>query len=148
VSESNSCRSESLQRLEELTPRLTSVPSLVLHPACNIAELKFEQGGGKLVGLFKSHDTAIAMSYVSAGSVMPLHNHNEIEVLGVSEGLVEVHFPDGSVKQLKQYEVMVLDVRQPHEVHYLTDTRMWAVTMPASPDFPEGIPNDRQATTP
>jgi mannose-6-phosphate isomerase-like protein (cupin superfamily) len=108
----------------------------------NILELESENGVGYCIGLKKNHKVAVADTIVSKGSVFVKHFHVEKEVMIIYDGHLRLTI-HGCTKPEEVYDLysgdfFVLEANTPHNSEAMEDTKLIAITIPASTYFPEG----------
>jgi len=93
---------------------------------------------GLLHGLYKDENVAIALSSNPKGMIVPAHSHIEHEYIGVICGSLSVVVNGDDLRVIGQYESVYIEPNKPHRIEFLEDSKLWVVTLPANPDFPEG----------
>lgn len=96
------------------------------------------QGSGFGVGVFKTREVGIMISYVDPDSIHQSHFHNEKEILILIEGCAEVLIEHSVILLEKGGSITILP-GQAHEIHFITKSEMISITIPASEDYPNGI---------
>jgi quercetin dioxygenase-like cupin family protein len=127
-----------IHKLRALTEALPFA-NLVRHDpmATHIKELELEKGTSYMVGLYKTEKMAVSRVYSSAGCEFPAHAHSEWELLLVYKGELHLKFKDETVK-LKEKEFYYVEPGIAHGGYYPEESWVLCITMPASPDFPDG----------
>ena len=96
-------------------------------------------GTGLSWNLLSQKEVGVARWFFSSGSVFPKHHHDEVECLIVYFGQINLHFTEsGNDVVLGAGAVINIDAGVEHSAEMLTDTWCIAITMPRSPDWPDG----------
>jgi len=135
--------SEHLDKLKTLTGQLPVLADFIkARPKSNITVFGLPTGSIEQVGFYKTNDVAISKSFAWSGIEFPVHTHHEKEWLGVISGKIIVTlYPDTEREEkiyVNKHEVYYIPAHTPHSIHYIEDTELWAITMPANDAYPEG----------
>lgn len=133
--------SDNLRKIKELNETIDF--SKYAMPAKNGAiDMPMNDGkAGKAVNLMRNDEIAIAHTCFPDGGKFPVHSHAEFECILVYRG--EITFNYGNkTKTLKPTDSICFDPYTPHMATIKPNTKVIAVTMPPSPDWPEGGGND------
>ncbi len=90
-------------------------------------------------GLIKEDNLGIVISdgIIQKGTVFSYHVHDENEWIGVYEGKMRVEMY-GKNENIDKFNAIMIPAKCPHKIIMLEDTKVWAITMPASKSFPGG----------
>jgi quercetin dioxygenase-like cupin family protein len=88
-----------------------------------------------LKSIHKEVDFAILVADVEEGFIHSNHYHEECEIICMLSGEMIVKLDDAEII-LESNKPVVLPPNKSHEVHYLKPTKILAITIPASKDFP------------
>lgn len=88
--------------------------------------------------LKKNEEILIVYCECSDGAEMELHDHKEVEIMGVSYGKMLLRFQDGEEAEMSVGQSIEIQQGRAHAVHYIGQTRTWAVLIPCPKDFPNG----------
>jgi quercetin dioxygenase-like cupin family protein len=129
---------ERMDRLKELSAILDFQNYTVPMPNGSV-ELQMDGGEvGYFSNLLNIKGISVAHTNLPNGGRLGCHKHNEIEHLLCYEGQATLSFKDGLTIVL---EPGLMYTIPPHTVHDLVTepgTKMIALTVPSSPDFPKG----------
>ena len=130
---------DSLEKLRRLTEILPPAPNVEMGPAQQgITPVISLHGENPIIGLFKDEDMALIRGWASPGTVIDRHDHgNRHEWIGIAIGEMEIEFDDGTVSRIKAPDCVYIPPNHGHIVKYPTYVKIWAVTMPADPAFPD-----------
>lgn len=126
-----------LERIKHLTNTVVPFVDTVANIDENLT-FALSQGSGYGVGLFKTKEVGIMISYVEPESVHQSHFHKEKEILILIEGCAKVLI-EHSVTLLEKGGSVTILPGQAHEIHFITKSEMISITIPASEDYPDGI---------
>lgn len=129
---------ENLAKIEDLTRTVTPFRATI------VGNNLLDSTGNKKGILFpiaKDKDIAVAKCNIEAGFIHTRHCHDEYEIVCLLSGAAVINFDDEMV-ELKLHTPFMIDAGRPHEVCYLSETKILAITIPASPDFPDTIGQD------
>lgn len=126
-----------LERLESLLEHPPVLEDLVASMAERFVEYTVERGFAVGHGVLHDNDCAILKLFISAGTVFPVHIHNEYEYIIIVDGEGDYTI-DGDTKPFKPLDCVVLKPGQLHTWYYRTNTRQICITIPASKGFPHG----------
>ena len=90
---------------------------------------------GRLLPIHKDKDYAILVGEIEKDFVHQKHTHEEYEMLCILSGKAIVKYED-KIEELISHRPIIIAPNVEHEVYYIEDTRLLAVTMPASDGFP------------
>ena len=130
---------ENMQQLRAMMETFATWESTKL-PSGNI-NLKVEEGEIVCEGNFKNIDLALSTCVIGAGSKLKEHAHSEMEWFGVIEGSIRVSLSGNQTnwKYLYKGDCLYIPPMTLHRVEALKyDTTLWALTIPAAKEFPEG----------
>jgi len=129
------------KQLEELTNLLPSIPKIVkkeVEECEGVVEYPIKDGHCFSYSLFSSPLISVARTFVSAGGVLPEHEHKEKEIAIVYSGSVMVRSDDDrDGKVLKKGDLIQYNPGVVHYLRALEDTWFIAMTIPHSKDYPE-----------
>jgi quercetin dioxygenase-like cupin family protein len=128
---------DSLRRLRELTPQLPVLGSMVSGPVSHTTTYNTEGGPSLATNLFSIAEVAVCECHMVAGAKFTDHIHDVAEVLVVYEGELKMTF-EGNETVLRQGDSLHLKPGTLHTAEALTEARMIAVAVPASPWYPRG----------
>ena len=126
---------EYLDKLRELTPKLSAfVPGDVRQSV-----VEYDAACGTVIGfgLFMREEVAVQRAFLSLGSKMPRHQHDQTEFLIPYTGSLKVT-KNGESKIYKPGEVVTFPPNTAHHAEAMEDTYIVAVTVPADQ---EGYPD-------
>ena len=120
------------EKLEELTRKL---PAITTHGSSDTTE--YFSHGGPITGfnLLKVEDIAVQKAHMPDGSMIAVHDHDEIEHIIVYRGGLIFTTKDGEVT-VKVGEVITFQPGEPHSAIAKGDTWMIGITIPASKGYP------------
>jgi len=128
----------SLQELRELSANVPQIKDLAeLKPYDNVQELKMDNGTLLMFGLYKDVGIAVSRVFATAGTRMPIHQHDRTEYVLVWEGELIFNF-SGKEVTLKENEFYRIEPNTPHSVYWPVDTNLIAVVIPAEEGWPDG----------
>lgn len=128
---------ENLAKLRELTEALDF--SDLIEQAGNFTELKVEEGTCFAWGLIKNEHVAASKVFTSKGTRFLEHKHEEHEHLLVYKGQMEITV-SGEQHTLLPGNCLYIPPNTAHQaIDFPIDTWYLAVTIPASPHFPDGL---------
>jgi quercetin dioxygenase-like cupin family protein len=124
-----------LDRIRELTENVVPFSSTSVIKG---DEIFMTMGKGCAAGhsVFKEKDGAILVIDVEAGSLHQCHFHAEREIVIVLNGSIEV-ITSKYIKFINQYEYVVFEPMEHHTMQYHEATKVIAITIPSSEDFPD-----------
>lgn len=82
--------------------------------------------------------TTVAQIWLEAGLTVPLHHHENEQIVHVIEGEMEFFFEDRESIIVKSGEILVLPANVPHGATVLKDTMQWDIFAPARADWLAG----------
>lgn len=115
------------------TDRILSLSDLLLGPA-SVPIVEYKIADGKVAKgecIVHSHLCAVQYVKVEANAKFPIHAHRETEWVIVLKGCYK--------SRGKTYRIgdgMYIKPQEPHELEFLEDTTLLAITVPASEAFP------------
>ena len=121
-------RSEYIQKLEEIVPKLVGAP-----PGNGYKTFNLEDGRDcHVFSVFEDRDLVnVVHSFMPIGSTFPAHQHNEYEIIIPYDGILSYC---GS--EYGAGTSICIEPKTPHKITAVTDCSLVAVTVPASPGFP------------
>lgn len=127
--------SETLERLEELTPKL---PSLVM-PLDTVGFVEYiTQDGGYAIGfnLYSSPSVAVQRALLTEKTIFPVHCHDQSEVLVVYDGIARVRRGDQDIL-LGRGECCMFTPGEPHSIS-VEEAPLWVigVSVPRAEGYP------------
>lgn len=124
-----------LEKLRELTDKLPPLEAVVKDLRGNFVE--YDVPGGFCVGsnLHYENDVAVQINYTSGGVTFPEHTHSGVEFIIIFRGEADF-YAEGSVKRVGVGECVTIPPGTPHKWEFLTDTKLIAITVPASRGYP------------
>ncbi len=126
-----------LRRLTESLPVPVPFASLASETSrASIVSIKVDDGLMLLHGLMNEPGVAVCHAVADAGTIMPLHKHDEYEYMVVCSGEVEL-LVSGEATHLIFADSFTIPPGVPHEAFFPIDTELICITIPASADFPE-----------
>ena len=125
---------ENLEKIRELTKTVVPFSYTV-----DDIELKDMSGDveGKLIPIHKEKDFAVLIADVKKGFIHKNHFHNEYEILSLLSGKATAVF-ENFVIELELHKPIIIEPNKQHQTHYFEDSRILAITLPASKEFPDG----------
>ncbi len=133
--EINDLRSN-LDRIRKLTE--TVVPLIeISHVDKNRVIYDVHQGECHGIGLLKNEEVAVQNAYLGVDTILKNHEHEEVEVLIVYEGTLNIKMEDGD-EVISTGEVIVIKPGFPHIAKSKTGCKLIAVTIPAANGYPNG----------
>jgi mannose-6-phosphate isomerase-like protein (cupin superfamily) len=123
-----------LEELRNITERVVPFSSTVEITKGHVKFI-FEPGGGTGEAIYNEPDCAILIADIDKDSIHQFHEHPEIEILIILEGEIKITF-EKKIFLMEKDETITIPSNTPHEVHYTQATRLIAITIPASADFP------------
>ena len=140
MSENVLTENENLYKLKSLTEAL-QFKQISCGEIESVVELDVPTGSMFLFGLFKNENVAISRCYMTAGTTVKHHLHNEWElIVVVSGGFMMESEKQGEIDLSKPKSIVYFE---PGDKHWVTDTleNTWClcVTMPSSSIYPSGI---------
>lgn len=138
----------SINRLRELTEKLTNFENYADNSNCSMTEIKMVEGTGLGFCLLNQPEIAVARWFSSKGSEFPKHKHEEREWIIVYKGEMELFFYDeeGNISEQLKLEEGDYCYNSPGKTHsaiFNSDTWYIAITVPASKDWPNDKRNKR-----
>ena len=127
-----------MQRIRELTEEIFAF-SETAHKGNGYIEFDWEVGGGYGIGLYNEVYASCLVAYIKAGSIHPVHFHEQKEIIIVIKGEIESHV-EGEVRILKVGDVYERPLGIPHKNVYTEreDTIVLTIVIPQSKDFSHG----------
>ena len=129
-----------IAKLEDLTEKLPELHNFMNSKQKFQGTKELRVSGGILVmrGLFKNSNMAISRVLCPKDSMIEKHVHKEAEWLGVAAGKMGISIDGKEEIIVNQFEAVYVPPNKPHGARWLEPSEIWAITMPASKDFPEG----------
>lgn len=124
-----------LRELEQTLERLTPFENLAKAHASHV-EVKAQNGTIFMFGLLKNETIAVADVYITKDTSMSRHSHPEDEFFLLYQGRMDLTI-NGKKKILRTSECAHMPSNQPHSAFWPEETRLIAVTIPGSKDFPD-----------
>ena len=128
-----------LARIKELTeclkfPEIVPYHKTIENSGTILKDFKnFKKG--QLIPIHKEKDFAILVGEMEADFVHQRHTHDEVEILCVLKGKIIVK-RENKIEELILNRPVIIYPNTPHEVYYVEETKILAITIPASSDFP------------
>lgn len=124
-----------LDRLREITAKL----QVLTDPQRPWVEYATEHGTCFGHALYYRPDLAVQIAYAEAQTTLPLHGHDEVEVIVVYQGSCDIYLGEGKdadCVHVAAGECYRIPPNTPHVFDTPEDCRLVAVTVPASPRYP------------
>jgi quercetin dioxygenase-like cupin family protein len=128
-----------IEELEALTQAVINAGSVDIpfHKDDGMQTYDLEQGTAMAFKLLKKPEIAVADSFLSKGTIFPLHNHDiSIEVLFLYKGKVTLITEKIGRKTLKPGDFISITKGDGHALLVKEDSWIVAITMPAEKSFP------------
>lgn len=130
-----------LEKLEQLTSELPVILSAITTDNKNghVNYTPFEQKGScHGIAIYNDDTIAVQRAFMSKGTSLPPHYHDEIEVLTIFQGMLQITFIDGKQTFIGVGDTYKFNPKESHYCEALEDTWMIAITIPPSKDYPDG----------
>jgi len=125
-----------LEKLRELTERLTSLPAISTKIANGTIDIISAEGKCHLECLYhREGQTSVILATAEAGCVITSHNHEEIEHIIVLSGEMIAYYQDQMTILHVGDSIMFLP-GMPHRAEFRELTLMIGVTVPDTEDYP------------
>lgn len=99
-------------------------------------EYETAKGTGFGNGLYADEDVAVQRAFFAKGAVLPMHQHEETEILVGYQGKFRLRFGDDSEREYMPGEVALILPGVPHQAEMIEDLWVIGVTVPGSPGYP------------
>ena len=129
------CSETPLQRLRELTPRLSDI---AIRRGNSYVEFRSGTSAVIAFGLYKNGDVAVSRNFIPSGIDFQGHTHAVDVFITVYEGSLEFSV-NGDISTLGPGECLHIPPNVPHSFRSLEDTRTIAVAVPAGEEFPNAL---------
>jgi len=131
-----------LDKLRELTPKLSSTPDFSDHVINGVATsrvvMNTEAGDGCLLGIWKEPNLGICKAVYKGGTEHHDHIHPEHEWLMLLKGKAKIWIGKReNEEEYKPNKMYYIPPNTPHGTVFIEDTELLAITMPSSTVFPE-----------
>ena len=127
-----------LEKLRELTERLTSLPAISTKIANGTIDIISAEGKCHLECLYhREGQTSVILATAEAGCVITSHNHEEIEHIIVLSGEMIAYYQDQMTILHVGDSIRFLS-GMPHRAEFKELTLMIGVTVPDTEDYPHG----------
>ena len=132
-------RKSNIERLHQLN-EILKLNDMSIEPSTNERhmELTMTKGRAFLTGLYKTENIAVVRSFVTGGSVMERHRHEQTENLTVVYGCMQVAIDGEEMREIGPTEHIRIDPGVPHKVVFPVNTEVIGSLMPGTDDFPNG----------
>lgn len=128
-----------IDKLEELTPKLPEVPSLVTFKKTenNTTRYDFKDGVALSESIYNTPEIAIAKTFIPKGTTFEEHIHQiSGEWVVILEGSLKVFFDDKE-QLLNKHDCVVVIANKPHSAIAVEDTTLIAITIPRDDGWPD-----------
>lgn len=128
-----------LDKLEELTPKLPLVPSIKDFRIIDEGVIKYKLDKGEAISepIYSTEEIAIAKFFIPKDDAFPTHVHKNIdEWLIMLKGSLEL-FIEGEKTVLNKYDSVKITADKSHYAIAVEDSTIIAITAPRDDGFPE-----------
>ena len=129
--------SPNLMVLREITPILTKFVQ-DSDKSSDMINYDIDEGTALGFGVFNDGNIAIQRAFMSKDGVFPIHKHEELEILIVYSGKLEVSFHETKDKLIKAPGIVYFNPGEVHCVRALEDSWMIGLTIPTAEGYPDG----------
>jgi len=127
---------ENLQRLRELTHKLTTYKEIPQFVYDKSVEVDLEKGHCTGWKVLVEEDMGVHKWFMTAGSEFPNHKHECMELLVVYKGHMSV-IVDGERYKLGRGDSLKIEAGKEHALIYEEDTWALTITIPLEEGFPK-----------
>ena len=127
---------ENLQKLKELTEKLSPLTDLISKETDNFIE--YGDSGFTALGLYNVPEIAVSKITINKGKKAKEHNHKEKEIGIIYKGCISFII-DGKEKDYHPGDIVYFNPMQMHSAHAKEDSEAIFITIPSG----EGFPNAR-----